>query len=114
MSDPLDEMIAACDLSSLDEDVASRAEASFAEALRATARAGTSPDGKPWPPTVEGRRALPDAAAAIVVQRDGAQLTASIGPPYSYQKRQILPEGTTPRISAVLTESAEAEWGGGR
>lgn len=80
-------------------------------AVRATASAGQDPDGKPWPLTKEGKRALPEAGAAIRVSvtPDGA-IELSIGAPYSYQKRQILPRVLTPRLWAALQRGIERAW----
>lgn len=113
MGDPLDEMIGECErLARFPEEVARRAAPRLQRALRATAAAGTDPYGKPWPPTKEGDRALPNAAKAIAVVAEGSSVRASIGAPYSYQKRQILPTEVTPAVAAALDEAAEAAWRG--
>lgn len=79
-------------------------------AVRATASAGQDPDGKPWPLTKEGKRALPEAASAIRARATDDAVELSIGAPYSYQKRQILPRVLTPRLRAALQRGIERAW----
>ncbi len=85
------------------------AAAAMQDALRATAAAGTTPDGAAWEPRKkDGARALAKAASAITVRAVGTVLLAKLPFPYSMHdaghghapKRQILPSGSPP--AAVL------------
>lgn len=55
------------------QDVAEEAAPEVLKAARATAAAGTAPDGSAWAPTQEGERPLKNAAAAISVDVGGAR-----------------------------------------
>lgn len=103
---PLDNLIARLRRS---KDFVARAAPAAAAAvegvLRATASAGTSPDGAAWEPRVrDGGRALPKAAGAITCKAVGTVLLAKLAFPYSLHdqgqghavKRQIMPHGSAP------------------
>ena len=91
----------------------------LAEAKR-TAAAGTTPDGTPWPPKVDGERALPNASGSISATVSGASravLTLILTGPYVFhhtskakgRRRQILPDpadGLPPRMRQALEAAA--------
>lgn len=89
-------------------------------ALRATASAGTSPDGTAWPQRKkDGGNALPDAADAITVRAVGTVLVARIAFPYSIHnngkghapQRQILPSGEMPTsVAEAIKQSLIDSW----
>lgn len=101
------------------------------EEVRATADAGTTPDGQPWAPTREGKRALPGAGAAITAIVSGASeavITLILRGKYVFHHRgigkgkgkaeaksgtparRILPDprkdGVPPRIVEILQRTA--------
>ncbi len=95
------------------------AEAMAAE-LRATAAAGTSPDGTPWAPRKDGGRALANAAAAITVRAVGTVLLARAQHPYGIHnagagktlpRRQVLPRGgIPPRVAEAIKRALVGSW----
>lgn len=120
------------DLSKLDRLIASlrgargflvRAAPAVAKAveaeLRATAAAGTTPDGAAWAPKKDGGRALANAAAAISVRAVGTVILARLRFPESIHhkgtkrlpKRQILPEGELPaNVAEAIKRTLVREW----
>lgn len=88
-------------LKKLPEDVVREAADEVLKAARATAAAGTTPDGKPWPATKTGGRALVHAAEhlsvkvigrAIVLVLKGIDVVHNAGGGRN-PKRQVLPDG---------------------
>jgi len=97
------------------EDVAREAAPLVERAIKATAAAGTTPDGKPWPPKRDGGRALANAAEHIVGSADGATINVTLSGPDVWHhfgggrnpKRQILPDAGAeipPAIFAAIDE----------
>ncbi len=88
--------------------------------LRATAAAGTSPDGAAWAPRkADGARALANAASAISVKAVGSIVLAKVGYPYVFHqkaqgsstpRRLILPDaGVLPaRLAAAVKRAIVA------
>lgn len=107
--------------------IATGARAGVERVVRATAAAGTTPDGEAWAPTKEGDKALPNAAAAISVVVSGttkAVLTMVLRPPYVFHQRSkskgkkglprrvVLPEaenGVPAAIADEIEQSAKRE-----
>lgn len=88
-------------LKKLPEDVVREAAEEVLKAARATAAAGTTPDGKPWAPTKTGGRALVNAAEhlsikilgrALVLTLKGIDVVHNFGTGRN-PKRQVLPDG---------------------
>lgn len=102
----LDAMIAQLRaLGRLPEDVAREAQPLVLEAARATARAGTTPEGRPWPPTKKGTAPLKNAADAITVEVSGRVITEVLTGPEVFHnagvgsttpQRKIIPETGDP------------------
>ena len=67
--------------------VAKEAEEGVADAVRATAKAAETPDGKPWPDLAEGGKALRDAPGAIESSTRGTAVELKIGKPYVFHNR---------------------------
>lgn len=70
--------------------IATEALPGVLKASRATAAAGTDPDGNAWAPTKDGRAALPNAANAITAVVSGstrAVLTLILKGVYVYHQR---------------------------
>lgn len=87
--------------------------------LRATAAAGTTPDGTAWAERKKGGRAMANAAEAITVKAVGTVLLARLRFPESIHHkgktneppRQILPNGEIPaRVAEALKRSLIASW----
>lgn len=109
-------------LRSFRADMAKIAAPLVEAAARATAAAGTTPDGKAWEPKKGGGRALPNAAAAITARAVGSAILVILRGPYVLHhigkghapKRQIIPAGGAssslpPGIARALhTASAQA------
>lgn len=88
-------------LKKLPEDVVKVAVEDVQRAARATAAAGTTPDGKPWVQTKDGRKPLAHAAEritakalgrVIVVTLKGIEVIHNFGTKWN-PKRQVLPDG---------------------
>jgi hypothetical protein len=84
-------------------------------ALKATAAAGTDPDGKAWKPKKDGGRALPDAADAVSVTTNGKVLTITVtggeAAQQSFRIRQLLPKKKLPKaVLDALREGARRAW----
>lgn len=85
--------------------------------VRASAAAGTTVEGEPWPTRRDGSRALPDAANAVTAAAVGTTIVVSLKGPYVFHnsaegkdRRRILPEegrGVPPAIAKVLTKAGE-------
>lgn len=95
------------------------AAAAMQGALRATAAAGTAPDGSPWAPRKrDGGRALAGAASAITVRPVGTVLLAKLrfpevihdaGNPPILPRRQIIPHGALPETVMQAIKDALIE-----
>jgi hypothetical protein len=89
------------ELKTLPKDVAKEAAPMLETAVKETAAAGTTPDGKAWPSKKDGTRALPDASGAISATVVGARVVVKLVGAYVYhhffrdeaKRRQILPDG---------------------
>jgi hypothetical protein len=99
------------------EDLATRAAPAVERQIRATANAGTDPNGKPWEPKKGGGRALEHAAAHISTKASGALIRTTLTGPDVFHhfgtarvpKRQVLPDagaGIPDPIAAVLLKAA--------
>jgi hypothetical protein len=85
----------------LPELVAERAAVAVQAELRRSAASGKSPDGTPWAPTKEGKRALLNAPGAIEVKPSGTLITARlVGTETGSQKVQAIQHYGTKRIPA--------------
>lgn len=96
--------------------------------IDANVRAGVSPTGKPWAPTKDGRKALPNADKAVQVQARGTVVLATVDGVYGRHhlgavkggiKREILPRAGVPELFAksikdVLDEAFIDAMGVGR
>lgn len=94
----------------------------------AQAGAAQSPDGRPWPSTKAGKRALPGAAGAVDVRTSGMTITARVSGAYALHsegrarggvKREIIPSGAMPAaistaIGDVVADEFNATMGGAR
>lgn len=92
-------------LPGLAKDAAPVAAKQVEAAIKATAAAGTSPDGEPWAPRKAGGRAMANAAGAVSVSVNGTVLLIKLtgsevfhhfgvrgAPP-----RQVIPQGSMPK-----------------
>lgn len=103
----------------LTRDVAPRVAKALEHELVEQIDAGKRPDGKPWPLTKDGKRALQDAARSLSVRAVGTVVLARLNGVVSRHhlgavkggvRRQILPTGKMPgpvasAISKVLDEA---------
>lgn len=90
------------------EQIAKEAAPLVEAALKKTAAAGESPDGKPWIPTKDGREPLAHAADAIEVKALGETVVVKVKGHHVFHqrgtgrlpKRPIIPEGgaTIPEV----------------
>lgn len=88
-------------LKKLPEDVVREAAAEVLKAARATAKAGTTPDGQPWAAKKDGSRALVNAADHLSVRIAGRTISlvlTGVDVIHNFgtgwlKKRQILPDG---------------------
>lgn len=113
----LDAMIASVRrLGSMPEDVAAAAAPLVEEALRATVRAGTDPDGHPWKRKKDGGDPLVHAADHIATRAVGSVVRATLTGVEVFHhfgagvpRRQILPDpGTIPEaVGAAVQRAAE-------
>lgn len=84
---------------------------------RATIAAGTDPDGKPWPLTKDGDKALQNAAAAVevthtagavVIRVSGPEELHHAGKARGHVQRKIIPTGPLPsRMSRAIGETLD-------
>lgn len=79
-------------------DAAKVAAPLIEEAAKAPAAAGTAPDGTAWQPKKDNRRALPNAASAIVAVANGTIVTIKLAGVYVFHhfakpkyRRAIIP-----------------------
>lgn len=85
------------------------------EAIKATAAAGTDPDGAAWKTKKDGGRALPDAASAISVESNGKTIKIVVKGGEAAQQRfgvrRLLPKRKLSKaIVAALREGAARAW----
>jgi hypothetical protein len=102
------------------ESIAKEAAPLVAQAVKATAKAGTDPYGKTWAPTKMGARALPDAADAVTAEAHGPVVRIKVTGPYAIhnylkgdRRRQIIPSEDKPMPRGVLDamyEGARRAW----
>lgn len=102
-------------LGTLAEDVAKRAAPLVEDALRATAKAGTAPDGTPWKPKKDRGAPLVHAGDAITVKAVGTVVRATLTGPTVFHhfgsarnpRRPVLPDpGSLPPPVAKAIEKA--------
>lgn len=97
-------------------EVAREAAPLIEQALKATAAAGTDPDGKPWKSKKDGSRALPDAADALTVTPGAMLVTIRVRGGEAVQNRfgfrRMLPrrKQIPKAIYAALREGAARAW----
>jgi hypothetical protein len=85
----------------LAETVAKRAAPEVQTTLRASAAAGSAPDGSAWAPKKDGGRPLANAPHAIEVSASGTVITARlVGTATGSQKVQAIQHYGTKRIPA--------------
>lgn len=106
-------------LGTLGADAAKLAAPLVERAVKATAAAGTAPDGMPWKPKKDGSRALPNAAAAltvkalgpvVVVTLKGIEVVHNFAKDGRLPRRQILPDGGAgipKNVAAALEQGAK-------
>lgn len=107
-------------LGRLPAELAKEAAPDVEAAIRATAAAGTTPDGVAWAPRkTDGGRALANAAQAVTAKADGASVRVTVrgiearhhlGRVRGGVKRQILPDGGAgipDKIGAVCVAAAK-------
>lgn len=119
----LDAMIATIGaLPNLTRDAASDVADAVRAELRRTIAAGTTPDGKPWQPTLDGERPLRHAADAlhvgavdstIYVRLAGPEARHHLGRARGGKVRQVIPVDKVPdrmgeAIRAVLVKRFDA------
>jgi hypothetical protein len=112
-------------LGGLPEAVARRAVPGIQVAARATAAAGTTPEGQAWPAKKDGGRPLVHAADHVTARAVGAVVQIELtGVPENvhnagsakgtkYPKRQIIPgkgDRIPPSVAAALHAAAAAEF----
>jgi hypothetical protein len=86
------------------------------QAIQRTAKAGTTPEGVPWPPRKDGGRPLEHAAEHLSVRVDGSTIVLTLtGPDVIHNfgdnrnpKRQILPDAGAELPSVVLEAMRKA------
>lgn len=103
-------------MGALARDTAVRAAPLVETALRETARAGTDPLGKAWPPKLDGSAPLEHAAEAISVKAVGPIVRATLTGPTVWHhfgggrnpRRPVLPDPGTipPSIETALRKAA--------
>lgn len=109
------------ELATLPERLGAAAAPGVEAAARATAGAGTTPDGAPWPPRQDGGRALEGAAAEIHATplNDGVRVALEGPSAWSHNsaganRRQVLPDdGQIPHGYAEAVDQAFGRAAGG-
>ena len=105
-------------LGRLPADAAKLAAPLVEEAVKATAAAGTTPDGKAWAPRKDGGRPLVHAADALSAKAVGSTIVVTLTGPEVFhnagnghvEKRQILPDGGAglpKNVAAALTKASK-------
>ncbi len=113
-------------LGALPSDVAAAAVEPLRKLLTANIEEGVAPNGKPWPLTADGKKALRNAAKALTVKSSGATIIATLtgvearhnfGNVKGKVKRQILPTrnsiGGVAKILQQISAAKFAERTGG-
>ena len=101
------------------EAVAAEAAPRLQTALRASAAAGTSPEGRPWAERKQGGRAYAGAAGHIEAKNIGAMVRVTLRGPEAYGHygargmpvRQMIPDsgaGMPPSVERALFDGANA------
>ena len=100
-------------------DVARRASPLVEQALKASAAAGTTPEGQAWAPKKTGGRAMPNAAKAIAVKAfptvvrvvlTGVEVFGHYGKGAMQVARKIIPDtGAMPKVVAEALKRASDE-----
>jgi hypothetical protein len=96
-------------LRTIETKVAAAARGPVEAAARATAAAGTTPEGSAWAARKDGARALAGAAGAVLVRVVGGSLQIVLRHPYVFHQktRQVIPvEGD--EIPAGILEALRA------
>jgi hypothetical protein len=100
-------------LKQLAPELAKEAAPLVEAAVKATAAAGTTVDGKTWPTKRDGGRALPNAASAVTVAANGAVVIVRLAGAYVFHhrskgrdQRRILPDAGA-GIPKVLTDAID-------
>lgn len=98
----LDDMIASMrGLARVPERAAELAAPRLEAIAKATASAGTSPTGEAWAPRrADGRRAMPNAAAAVRAEAAGATVALVLEGPEVYHQR-AREDGRPPRRAII-------------
>lgn len=126
MSDsPLDRMIAelrALGAADLPAQLAKEAAPRVQEAIRATAAAGTTPEGQAWAPRKDGGRALADAAAHVTAKALGAIVRVTLAGPDVFHhfgkgsgepRRRVIPDvggQLPPSVAKAMQDAVAALW----
>jgi hypothetical protein len=117
----LEEMIAgARALAELPERTAQIAAEKLDQAVKASASAGQSPDGKAWAPTKKGGRAMANAASHITTRAIGPVIRQTLsgvdvfhhyGKGASEERRPVIPDagGPLPKLVADVLDEASAQ-----
>lgn len=111
----LDEMIAMVrSLRTLAVDAANEAAPLIEKAIKTTAAAGQTPDGKSWAPTKEGKKPMTNAASHITVTAAGPVVRMTLTGPDVFHhfgargvRRQVIPDqegDMPPTIKAAADE----------
>lgn len=100
-------------LRTLETDIAQAARGPVEDAARATAGAGTTPDGSAWAARKDGGRALAKAAEGVFVRVVGATLQVVCRAPYVFHQksRQVIPsagDDTPSPMAAAIKRAAVA------
>jgi len=97
------------------EDAAKEAAPLVLDAVKATAAAGTTPDGEAWRARKDGSRAMPDAAASLTVTTKGERVIVKTTRGHAInnnlseaRRRQILPkrDAVPEAVNEALAEGA--------
>jgi hypothetical protein len=116
----LDEMIDAFhSLGTIDERTAKIAAPLLDQAVKQTAGAGQSPEGKPWAPTKTGRRAMANAASHIQTRAFGPVVKQTLTGPDVFHhygtrgepRRAVIPDagGMLPTVVGNALDKASAQ-----
>lgn len=87
--------------------------------IKASAAAGTTPDGEPWAPKKDGGRAMAGAAGAVSVSTSGSVIQVQLNGPEVFHhfgvrgapSRQVIPRGSMPsRIGDAVRLGFVTPW----
>lgn len=110
------------DPESVAASVASRAAPLLDDAVKATARAGQAPDGKPWPKRADGGAPLANAASHVTTKAHGPIVRMTLTGPDVFHhfgatrgsvRRQVIPDsgaGLSEVATQALRRAASDEW----